>query len=78
MSRIGKIPVAIPEKVKVIVSGSTVKIEGPKGKLEWTFDASMKVVVDEAKKQVRAAIGNRARRRIGFRVQGSGFRLRGR
>ena len=53
MSRIGKNPVPIPEKVKVAVSGSTVKVEGPKGKLDWTFDAALKVVVDEAKRQVR-------------------------
>jgi large subunit ribosomal protein L6 len=53
MSRIGKIPVPIPEKVKVTVSGNTVKVEGPKGKLEWAFNASLKVIVDDAKKQVR-------------------------
>jgi large subunit ribosomal protein L6 len=53
MSRIGKIPVAILDKVKATVSGNTIKIEGPKGKLEWTFDASLKIVVDEAKKQLR-------------------------
>ncbi len=53
MSRIGKNPVPIPEKVKVAVSGNTVKVEGPKGKLDWTFDAALKVVVDEAKRQVR-------------------------
>jgi large subunit ribosomal protein L6 len=34
MSRIGKIPVKIPDKVKVSVSGAVVKVEGPKGKLD--------------------------------------------
>ncbi len=53
MSRIGKIPVPILDKVKVSVSDSTVKVEGPKGKLEWAFDKRLKVVVDDAKKQVR-------------------------
>jgi len=53
MSRIGKQPVPIPDKVKVTVSGSTVKVEGPKGQLEWAFVPSMKVIVDEAKKEVR-------------------------
>jgi len=33
MSRIGKIPVDIPEKVKVQVSDQRVEVEGPKGKL---------------------------------------------
>ena len=53
MSRIGKQPVPIPDKVKVTVSGHTVKVEGPKGTLEWEFDRTMKVVVDEAKKEAR-------------------------
>jgi large subunit ribosomal protein L6 len=32
MSRIGKLPVKLPEKVKVAVDGDLVKVEGPKGK----------------------------------------------
>ncbi len=34
MSRIGKIPVAIPPKVKVEVKGRKVFVEGPRGKLD--------------------------------------------
>ena len=34
MSRIGKQPITIPEKVKVNVKGSKVFVEGPKGKLD--------------------------------------------
>ena len=37
MSRIGKQPVAVPEKVKVSVAGATVTIEGPKGKISRTL-----------------------------------------
>lgn len=37
MSRIGKLPIKVPEKVKVGVNGATVSVEGPKGKLERTF-----------------------------------------
>src|SRR4051812_38160830 len=37
MSRIGKIPVAIPPKVKVEVKDRKVFVEGPKGKLDWTL-----------------------------------------
>jgi large subunit ribosomal protein L6 len=53
MSRIGKLPVPLPEKVKVTVSGSTVQVEGPKGKLAWAFPRDLKVTVDEAARQVR-------------------------
>ena len=34
MSRIGKIPISIPPKVKVEVKQRTVSVEGPKGKLQ--------------------------------------------
>jgi large subunit ribosomal protein L6 len=43
MSRIGKQPVLIPAGVKVEVAGSTVKIEGPKGKLSLVCHRNMKV-----------------------------------
>jgi large subunit ribosomal protein L6 len=45
MSRIGKLPVKIPEKVKVAVAGSTVRFEGPKGKMSLAFNPIMKVEV---------------------------------
>lgn len=37
MSRIGKIPVAIPPKVKVELKDRQVSVEGPKGKLDWSL-----------------------------------------
>lgn len=47
MSRIGKLPVAIPEKVKVSVNNGAVSVEGPKGKLEKVFNVSHATVVVE-------------------------------
>ena len=45
MSRIGKMPIAIPEKVQLHYADSTVKVEGPKGKLEMqvTFSGEIKI-----------------------------------
>lgn len=37
MSRIGKQPIEIPPKVKVAISGPSVKVEGPLGSAERTF-----------------------------------------
>ena len=37
MSRIGKQPVPIPDKVKVDIKDHTVHVEGPKGKVTKTF-----------------------------------------
>jgi large subunit ribosomal protein L6 len=47
MSRVGKIPVKIPEKCKVAVDGTTVKVEGPKGKMSFPFNPVVKVQVDK-------------------------------
>lgn len=46
MSRIGKQPVAIPSGVKVNVDGGKIKVEGPKGKLEFDWHPNMKVASD--------------------------------
>ncbi len=46
MSRIGRLPVAIPKGVKVSVAGSTVVAEGPKGKLVREFAPGVAVVVE--------------------------------
>jgi len=49
MSRIGKQPVLIPDKVKVTVDGGTVLVEGPKGKVTRTFAPAVKVSVADKK-----------------------------
>ena len=38
MSKIGKINIAIPEKVKVAVAGNILNIEGPLGKRSLNID----------------------------------------
>lgn len=45
MSRVGKLPVKIPEKVKVAVDGNVVKVEGPKGKMAFSFNPKLKIEV---------------------------------
>ena len=53
MSRIGKQPVSIPDKVKISVKNGTVLVEGPKGKVQKTFAPVVKVNVGD--KQVTFA-----------------------
>ena len=43
MSRIGKQPVTLPAGVKASVANRTVKVEGPKGKLEFTHHPGVTV-----------------------------------
>jgi large subunit ribosomal protein L6 len=47
MSRLGKKPIDIPEKVKVGVSGATVSAEGPAGKHSITVHAEIAVKVED-------------------------------
>ena len=41
MSKIGKINITIPEKVKVMLSGTDISIEGPLGKKKINIDLEM-------------------------------------
>ena len=41
MSKIGKISISIPEKVKAVLSGSVLNIEGPLGKKSLNIDLEM-------------------------------------
>ena len=41
MSKIGKINIPIPEKVKVLLTGNTVNVEGPLGKQAIKLDLEM-------------------------------------
>jgi large subunit ribosomal protein L6 len=43
MSRIGKKPITIPDKVSVEVDAGTVKVTGPKGELNWDYPDRIKV-----------------------------------
>lgn len=44
MSRIGKVPVIIPDKAKVSVKDGLVSIEGPKGKASRQFDPAVTTI----------------------------------
>lgn len=49
MSRIGKQPVSIPEKVEVKVANNRVDVKGPKGSLNFNFPSQVSVeVADQA------------------------------
>jgi len=46
MSRIGKLPIAIPKGVTVSVDGKTVKVKGPRGELTRVVHRDMSVAVE--------------------------------
>jgi large subunit ribosomal protein L6 len=46
MSRIGKKPIAIPEKVSVDLAAGKILVKGPLGELNWDYPDKMKVMAD--------------------------------
>ena len=60
MSRIGRLPIKIPEKVKVTAQPGLVNVEGPKGKVSQKLDREMKVTVEGG--QVKVDRPNDSRR----------------
>ncbi len=53
MSRVGKVPVTIPAKVKVDVKDTTVSVDGPKGKVSRTFAPVVSITVADSKVTVK-------------------------
>lgn len=47
MSRIGKLPIAIPQDVNVIIEGNVVTIKGPKGQMTKEFHKDMAITHEE-------------------------------
>ncbi len=52
MSRLGRKPIDVPDKVKVNLAGATVHVEGPAGKLAWTARPEIKVRIEGGKRVV--------------------------
>lgn len=48
MSRIGKMPIAVPAGVEITIEGTTVTAKGPKGELTRTFQPCMTIVQEGA------------------------------
>lgn len=60
MSRIGKTPITLPDKVKVTVAdGNQVTVEGPKGKLNWELPKAISLTVEGTKLIVERGSENR-------------------
>jgi large subunit ribosomal protein L6 len=52
MSRIGRKPVPVPANVKVSLDDSTIHVEGPNGKLSFSYRREIDVKYDAAAKQI--------------------------
>ena len=53
MSRIGRQPITLPEKVTCRIDGRMVAVEGPLGKLQWEHHPNLTVTCDDAAREVQ-------------------------
>ncbi len=61
MSRIGKKSIEIPDKVKLAVSDTgSIKVEGPKGKLEWALPEAIKLRIEGKEAVLDRSVENRS------------------
>lgn len=59
MSRVGKLPIAVPEGVKVGLNGLNVNITGPKGELAKTFKGNIEILLQDNKVLVKPVAVNK-------------------
>jgi len=79
MSRIGKKPITIPEKVEVKIEGNQVKVKGPKGELSQVLhplvkinqsDGALKVEVGNPENKEQASLWGLSRTLVSNLVEG--------
>ena len=64
MSRIGRLPVAVPSSVQVNVQGSNVHVKGPKGELKRTFSGLIGIALENGQVVVTRKSDNPAERAL--------------
>ena len=64
MSRIGRLPVPVPSGVDVKIKGSHVRVKGPKGELQHTFPADMKISLKDEVIEVKRPSDERTHRAL--------------
>lgn len=64
MSRVGLKPISLPDKVAVKVEGNTVKVEGPKGKLDFSVPAGISLKAEAGTVVVSRATEQRVHRAL--------------
>jgi len=64
VSRIGRLPIPIPDEVKVTISGPQVQIKGPKGELERSFHPDMRIELTDGQLRVSRPTDQRHHRAL--------------
>lgn len=64
MSRIGRLPVIVPDNVEVKIDGSVVTVKGPKGELSRELHKDMIVALEDSKVTVQRPSDNKLHRSL--------------
>ena len=56
MSRVGRVPIAIPEKVRIALKENTIKVEGPKGTLQLEVPPRVEVEEQDGQLVIRVVL----------------------
>jgi large subunit ribosomal protein L6 len=64
MSRIGKLPIAIPAGVEIQKDNNTLTVKGPKGQLVRTFHKDMQINIEETEIAVTRPTNNKIHRSL--------------
>jgi large subunit ribosomal protein L6 len=64
MSRIGRLPVILPQGVEITIDGSKVHVKGPKGEMQQSFPPSMQISIKEGVLEVSRATDGRTDRSL--------------
>jgi large subunit ribosomal protein L6 len=64
VSRIGRLPVVLPQGVEVQIDGSMVHVKGPKGEMQQSFPPSMQISINEGVLEVARATDGRTDRSL--------------
>ena len=64
MSRIGRLPVAVPSGVQVNVQGSDIHVKGPKGELTRTFSSLVDIAMEDGHVVIKRKSDNAAERAL--------------
>ena len=64
MSRIGRLPVAVPSGVQINVQGSDVHVKGPKGELKRTFSPLIEIALENGQVVVKRKSDNAEERAL--------------
>lgn len=64
MSRIGQMPIPLPEGVRVDIDGSKVTVSGPKGDLSREFHSDMEIVLEDGQVHVHRPTNQQRHREL--------------